>query len=335
MRRIPRAMPALAALLFTVAACTNGADDTQSGGADSNNEVASGNNGDREDITFIVYAGPEVEFFVPVVNGAKEAAEQLGANLDVQYASEDNAKQNNLIELATNRADGIAVSIQDSEAFTDTICQAHEKGIPVVSFNVDASEGPVLDCRLAFMGQGFEETGYLIGQRMIEEHGIGDGDTVFAPVEVPEAVYAVQRAAGLQQALEEVGATADVVGTGFNLSDVQTTEVQYLLGHPDTAAIIALGSSPLTVAPAASEEAAMDLPIGGFDLTEDIIAAIQDGEITATVDQQPFSQGYYAVTQLVLNLRYGLYPSGMNTGGSGLVDESNVDVVAELVGDIR
>jgi simple sugar transport system substrate-binding protein len=188
---------------------------------------------------------------------------------------------------------------------------------------------------MAFMGQDFVATGYLIGQRMIADHGIGEGDLVFAPVEAPEAVYAVQRAEGLKMAMEEVGATADVVGVGFNLADAQTTEVQYLLGHPETVAIVGLGSVPLTVAPAAVAEAGMDIPIGGFDLTAEIIAGIEDGTITATVDQQPYSQGFYAVTQLALYLKYGLYPSDMDTGGLGLVDASNVAFVKELTGTIR
>jgi simple sugar transport system substrate-binding protein len=90
---------------------------------------------------------------------------------------------------------------------------------------------------MAFMGQDFVATGYLIGQRMIADHGIGAGDLVFAPVEAPEAVYAVQRAEGLKMAMDEIGAVTEVVGVGFNLADAQTTEVQYLLGHPETVAI--------------------------------------------------------------------------------------------------
>lgn len=324
---------AAAAAGLLLASCTS-AEEAPQAGEQAGEPAGDADGGER--ISFIVYTDPSVEFFVPVVKGAEEAAEQLGVDLDVQYANEDTAEQNNLIETAVaSGVDAMAVSIQDDDAFTGSICQASESGTPVVSFNVDASAGEVLDCRLAFMGQDFVETGRLIGERMISEHGIGDGDIVFAPVEAPEAVYARQRFEGLQQALQQVGAEAELVGTGFNLSDVQSTIVQYLLGHPETAAIVALGSAPLTVAPAAVAEAGMDVPIGGFDLTADIVQAIQDGTITATVDQQPYSQGYYAVAQLALYLRYGLYPSDMNTGGTGLVDASNVDVVAPLVGEIR
>ncbi len=287
-------------------------------------------------ITFIIYTDASHEFWIPVVQGANDAAQMLGIDLDIQYGNSDPVTQNNLIETAiANKVDGIAVSIPDDDAYDETVCKAMKEGIPVVAFNVDDSKGAEGNCRMAFMGQDFVATGYLIAKRMIADHNIGKGDLVFTPVEWPEAVYANARRTGVQKALDEVGAKSDMVGTGGNLADVQTIEVQYLLGHPETKAIIALGAAPLTVAPKAVAEAKMNIPIGGFDLSPDIIAGIEDGTITATVDQQPYSQGFYAVTQLALYLRYGLYPSDMNTGGLGLVDKSNVATVKELVGKYR
>jgi len=41
------------------------------------------------------------------------------------------------------------------------------------------------------------------------------------------------------------------------------------------------------------------------------------------------------VAQLALYLKYGLYPSDMNTGGLGLVDKTNVEKVKEFVGKYR
>jgi simple sugar transport system substrate-binding protein len=287
-------------------------------------------------VTFIVYAGASVEFFVPVVNGAKDAAKLFNIDLDVQYGDGDPVKQNNLIETAiANKVGGIAVSIPDDSAFDEAVCKARQAGIAVVSFNVDDSEGASGNCRMAFMGQNFVETGYIIAQRMINDHGLKSGDLVLLTVEAPEAVYAVLRHRGAKQALDEAGIKSELLGTGFNLADAQTITAQYLIGHPETKAIIGLGSVPLTVAPAAVKEAQMNIPMGGFDLTNEIIKGIEDGTITATVDQQPYSQGFYAVTQIALYLNYGLYPSDMDTGGSGLVDKTSIDPVKALVGKIR
>ena len=287
-------------------------------------------------ITFIIYTAASVEFFIPVVNGAKDAAQMFGVDMDIEYGDSDLVKQNNLLETAiANKVNGIAVSIWDDEAFDENICNAIKAGIAVVSFNVDDSKGAAGNCRMAFMGQNFVETGYLIAKRMIDAAGLKKGDHVFAPVEAPDAVYARLRYQGVKQALDEIGATSETVGTGFDLAGAQTIEVQYLLGHPETKAIIGLGSVPLTVAPKAIQEAKMQIPLGGFDLTSEIIAGIENGTITATVDQQPYSQGFYAVAQLALYLKYGLYPSDMNTGGLGLVDKTNVEKVKEFVGKYR
>ncbi len=287
-------------------------------------------------VSLIIYTAASVEFFVPVVNGAKDAAQMFGVDLDIQYGDSDPVKQNTLIETAiANKVDGIAVSIYDDKAFDDSICKARQAGIAVVSFNVDDSQGAKGNCRMAFMGQNFVDTGYLIGQRMIKDAGLKAGDLVFAPVEAPTAVYATLRYQGLKKALDEVGIKSELVETKFDLAGAQTIEVQYLLGHPETKAIIGLGSVPLTVAPKAIAEAKMKIPLGGFDLTQDIIQGIEDGTIIATVDQQPYSQGFYAVAQLALYLKYGLYPSDMDTGGLGLVDKTNVATVKALVGTVR
>jgi simple sugar transport system substrate-binding protein len=288
-------------------------------------------------VTMIVYAAQSVEFFVPVTNGAKDAANMFGIDLDIQYSDGDPVKQNNQIETAiANKVDGLAVSISDDNAFSTNLCKAASSGMAVVSFNVDSSKGAAGGtCRMAFMGQNFVDTGYLIAQRMIKDAGIKSGDLVLTPVEAPEAVYAVQRYAGVKKAMDEIGAKTELLGTGFNLADAQTKEVQYLIGHPETKAIIGLGSVPLTVAPKAIQEAKMTIPLGGFDLTQDIITGIENGTIIATVDQQPYSQGFYAVAQLALYFKYGLYPSDMATGGLGLVDKTNVATVKALVGPVR
>ena len=76
--------------------------------------------------------------------------------------------------------------------------------------------------------------------------------------------------------------------------------VQYLVGHSDVKAIIALGEQPLDEALPSLQEAKLKVPVGGFDLSKDILDAIGKGDIVATVDQQPYSQGFFTVQQLAL-----------------------------------
>lgn len=288
------------------------------------------------DITMIIYASAGVPFFQPLELGANTAAEALNVNLDIQYAQNDTVRQNNIMETAlANDVDGLLVEIWDDNAFDAGVCSAIEAGTPVMGFNIDDSEGSAGNCRLAFVGQNFVDAGYTIGKRMIEEHGIGDGDVVFTPVEYPEAAYAVLRHKGVQNALDEVGAKADLVGVTDRLPEVLTAMTQYLIGNPDIDAIIGLGQQPMMMAQQSLDETGVDVPIGGFDVAPEILDGIASGRITATVDQQPYSQGFYAVAQMAHYIRYGLYPSDLNTGGRGLIDTSNYKSAVSHAGVTR
>lgn len=291
---------------------------------------------DPLDFTVIFFTDASVEFWNPAIQGVKDAAAQMGAEVDIQFGDGSPEKQNDIIQAAiVNGVDGIGLSIYNDDAFQDSICQAVEAGIPVIAFNVDHSKGASVSCRLAFIGQNFQQAGELIAARMIEEHGLGEGDLVLAPVEIPEATYAVERAAGVERQLATVGAKIEVIRSSTNPGEAQGIISQFLLGRPETKAIIGLGQTPTNVSPAAMKDVDMSLPLGGFDLSPDIADSIERGDLSATVDQQPYSQGYFTVVQLALNARFGLAPSDMDTGGSGLVDADNVSVAKSLMGTIR
>jgi len=173
--------------------------------------------------------------------------------------------------IASNVA-GIAVSIPDG-SLNKVVCDARAKNIPVVAFNTNGATDQGADCVQSFVGQDFVQSGALIAQRMINDGKIKAGDHVFCPVESPEQVYAVQRYAGVKQALSAIGATCEELGTGNDLAPAQATLVSYLLGHPKTAAIIALGGTPLSVAPAAIKKANMNIPIGPTPVKPDFYQA--------------------------------------------------------------
>jgi simple sugar transport system substrate-binding protein len=325
------------ALVAILAACSaggaaagssNSSTTTSSGGAG----LSGGTNINGKTILLEIKSGASNFFFVPVVNGAKAAAAMSGLKLQIQYGNDDDATMINQMNtaIASNVA-GIAVTVPDA-GLNKVVCDARTKSIPVVAFNTNGATGQGAECVQAFVGQDFVQSGYLIAQHMINLGKIKAGDHVFCPVESPDQVYAVQRYAGVKQALDAIGATCEVLGTGNDLAPAQGTMVSYLLGHPHTAAIIALGGTPLSVAPAAIKKANLNIPIGGFDLSQDILSAIKSGVITATVDQQPYIQGFQAVWNLALYLQYGITPSNINTSNRALIDSTNVDKVVPLVG---
>lgn len=300
--------------------------------------IAQDSSHDWSDINILVlhWSQSSNSFFGVVNQGVMDAAEDQGVTVDIQFGEEDPVQTSTILETAiANGVDANALGLADDEAYDQALCDATEKGIVVVTMNIDDSKGAEGTCRLAFMGQNFIDAGYALGKRMIEEHGIGEGDLVFTPVEAPEGTYAVLRHEGVQKALSEVGATSELLGVTNDHGTALNMMTQYLLGHPDTKAVIGLGQTPTSQAVQAIRDTGMDIPAGGFDISESILQNIADGDLTAAVDQQPYSQGYYAVTQAALAAKYGLYPSEMNTGGAGLVDSTNYQDAVEWSGITR
>lgn len=292
--------------------------------------------GDEYRFTMVIYGTQGNPFWAKVVAGANETADMLGVDVDIQYADNEADNQINILETAiTNQVDGIGIIINYNDAYDAVVERAMEEGIPVIAYNIDDTQGREGNARMAFIGQDFGVAGYLITRRLIEESGIGRGDHVVAPVEHPGAVYAQQRYEGVKRALDEVGATSEVLDTGgVSLEDTLDRLTQYLLGRPDTDAVLAMGGMPMEMAPQAISDAGLDIPNAGFDITKRIVENVLAGRSIATVDQQPYLQGSYTVTQLYLYNTYGLLPVDINTGGA-IIDESNAEIVLELADTVR
>ena len=92
-------------------------------------------------ILFLVWTAEEVEFFVPSINGAHDAAEDQGVNIYMEFGDSDTAKTNDILETAiANKVDGIAMTVWDDDAFDEIVCKAMDAGIPVVLHNIDDSQ---------------------------------------------------------------------------------------------------------------------------------------------------------------------------------------------------
>jgi len=291
---------------------------------------------EQYNFTMIIYGTSGNPFWIKVVNGTREAASLFGINVDVQFAEDDPVRQNNLIETAiANKVDGLGLCINIDDAYDENVKRAMDAGIPVVAYNVDDSQGAAGNARMAFVGQNFEVAGYAIAKRAIEVAGLKKGDHVVCPVEHPTAVYAAGRYAGVKKALDEVGCTSEVLDTGaISLEDTLTKLTQYLLGHKETKAVIALGQMPTEVAPQAIAEAGLDIPNAGFDISKTIVENILAGKTIATVDQQPFYQGFFTIAQLYYYRKYGLVPCDINTGAA-IIDKMNAKPILDFADTVR
>jgi simple sugar transport system substrate-binding protein len=287
-------------------------------------------------ITLIVHSCLGNSFWEPLLKGARDAAEMLHADVDFQNAEFDPAKQVNYIEQAiASKQDAILPMIAMPEAMTEPLKKAMAAGIKVIAINTDDPAGDAAGNREAYIGQNFVEAGELIGNRIVKDGNIGKGDKCLLPAESPEQHHQASRAEGVQNALHAVGAEGEILRTGDKPEDALNLISQYLLANPDTKCIIGLGNTPTSVIPQAVEEAGMAaLPNGGFDTSPQIMKNIVEGKTIATVDQQPYWQGFMGVVMATYEVRYGLAPANWNSS-NGLIDKDNADIVAQYSGTYR
>jgi len=292
--------------------------------------------GEQYRFTMIIFDRPGNAFWAKVVKGAEETAEILGVDADVQFANGDASRQNDIIETAiANGVDGLGVVLNYDDAYDESIQRAIDAGMAVIAFNIDDTQRGAGNARMAYIGQDMEEAGKMVAERLLAETELEAGDHVLCPVEYPDAVYAIQRYAGVRGVLEAHGIKSEVLNTGAaSVEDVLNKVTQYLIGHKETDAICAMGQMPLEASPRAAADAGIDVPIVGFDLSTQIARDINEGRVIATVDQQPFYQGCLTLTQLYFHAKYGLHPCDINTGGA-MVDKANVDRVIDLAATVR
>ena len=157
---------ATAAASALLAACSS----TSSSGSTSTASSAAGNFPSTPPwkFTFVNHVTTN-PFFVPTQYGLADAAALLGLPKPAWTGSATSSVPE--MVSATNaaissKANGIAVAVISSTAFTGPVKNAMNAGIPVVSYNADGNVGDPGTNRLAYIGQDLFVSGQALGQRI-------------------------------------------------------------------------------------------------------------------------------------------------------------------------
>lgn len=328
-KRAGLALVAVAASALILAGCTGGGSDAPAE-SDSGLESGYGSLAENRDAYFFTYYNPAGDpFWAQILQGGEDAAALGNLELTHQTADGDPDKMVDLVQTAiATEPSLIFMPFNEGEKWVGVACDAADAGITVVAYNVPAPE-TAADCVSGFVGQDFFEVGEIVGARLVEEAGLGSGDKVLLPAEEPEQAYAINRGGGVQASLDEVGAEGEFLRTSGNDEEALNSLTAWLTANPDVAAIAPLGGTPHRNVVAAMEAAGVTVPVVGFDTSPQVVAGIKNGDIIATADQQGYVQGFQAVTQGVLFLDFGLSPANINSGGRGLIDVTNVELLED------
>ena len=325
-RRLLKVALGLVLVLGTAAlvACGGSGDD---GGGDSDSVEQT----QSKDLTIaMVTHGDGGSFWAVAKKGAEDGAKAEGVELKYSESNNDPEKQAQLIEAAvTEKVDGLAVSAPNPDAIKGAVQKAVKAGIPVVTLNSGAEESADLG---AFTHVGQTET--IAGRGAGEKLDAAGAKKILCVIHEQGNVGLNQRCEGVKDGFGGSVENLQVAGT----NDVSTTltEIQSKL-ESDSRSTACWRSTRTSRSPRAtpSRAASSNAKVATFDLSGDVVAAVQDGSILFAVDQQQYLQGYLPVVFLTLNNTNANTVGGGQPvlTGPGFVTKENAATVQKLAED--
>jgi ribose transport system substrate-binding protein len=261
-------------------------------------------------------------YFVPIVDtgaywnpmkkGAEDAAKEYGYTLVTKTSpsAEPSKKEKHIgfIKEATAKdVAGIAVAPIEKKAFVSPIKAAMDKDIPVITFDADLENEAD---RTAYVGTDNVSAGKQLGIQAateMKEKGITSGSIAIVCVDVAQPTM-IDREKGIKEGFEEVyGADAKKFKFLATIQDNdQPSESKkqlegYISANKDLVTVFSLGSEGPDVGVMSAIESqgkAGEILHYGFDYTDTWLKGIEDGRITAIVDQDAYQIGYQVIENL-------------------------------------
>jgi simple sugar transport system substrate-binding protein len=291
---------------------------------------------DNAGITIVLVAGDLTDpFFSALKKGADDAAQQLGVKFEyipANIVAPDLAKA--LQTAIASQPAGLAYGDWFPNAEDPIVTEAAKSGIPVVAVNAATANWADTGA-FALVGQSDYQAGVLGGELLAK---LG-AHHVLCVNHAPGAANLEQRVKGLADALKKSGADSTVLNVpaadATNPGKVTQAIQGALSSDSKVDAIFTLGSAVAADAVRAVQQQNLGdkVKIGSVDLSTAVLNQIEDGKIAFTIDQQPYLQGYYAVSILAQNAIYGMHLVGEVATGPLAIDKSTVDRVLKVNGE--
>jgi simple sugar transport system substrate-binding protein len=276
-------------------------------------------------------------FWSVAANGVNDAAADMGVEVNYNAPGTfDMVEMASLIDAAVaSQPDGLVVSLPDADALGPSIEAAVDAGIPVITMNSGSDVFADLGV-LVHVGQTEFEAGLIAGQRFAEE---GVQNPICLNQEVGNAALDL-RCEGF---FEGLGIQGEVVPVDLN-DPTGTTETVagVLASNPDIDGILTLGPTGATPTLQALTDAGKlgDIAFATFDLSPEVLEAIDRGDMLFAIDQAQYLQGYLPIVFLTKYLETGALPLGsvdrvLLTGPQVVTADTAADVIQASADGLR
>ena len=330
MIRSKRALSALAIVsagLFGTAACSSqgGAQEQQQAQAGSSAQAAApaAAQGQRYTIAMVTHEAPGDTFWDKIRAGAQAAAERHNIQLNYSNDNSGPGQSTKIQNQVDSNVNGLAVTLSATEQVRGAVKAAGDKNIPTVAFNQGIDQYEDYGASMYF-GSDEQLAGQTAGQRITQ----AGGRKVLCIIQEQGSTALETRCAGVKRGAPN---TENLYVDGTDLAAVTSTIQSKLATDRSIDNIVTLGAPIALAALQSKTQAGSQAKVVTFDLNADAAKAIQDGQIELSIDQQPYVQGYMAVTSLWLQLtnRNDLGGGRPVLTGPSFVDKSNIAAVAE------
>ncbi|WP_379690135.1 substrate-binding domain-containing protein [Halomicroarcula sp. GCM10025817] len=300
-------------------------------------------------MAFVVHNGTN-QFFTPVIAGMNDALNKLGWT--GEFVGPNGNNQSKQVEIMNTKIssleanhDLLGTTVLDASSYAAPVKRAMDKGVTVVQYNTTVNDwdfdfmmeefGNVLP----YVGQNQFPAGNAVGitayEKAQEKLGSDTQLTVLPCIGVPGHPALQARTDGIVNAigaqdnvevLEQLNVSTDVSQATTRVNDAYqaNNDINVILGSGFW--------GPAAAAKLVENEGLQDeIIVGGFDLPESTLNGIQNGTVTFTVGQDPYSQGFQPVMLGYEYVDRGIPMKDYITGVE-IVDESNVEFAVQRSG---
>jgi ribose transport system substrate-binding protein len=243
-------------------------------------------------------------FFVTLADGAQAAANAAGATLIIADAQDDPAREaTNIEDLIAQNVSALLINPTDADAIVPSIQKANAAGIPVFTIDRGAAGGTVV----SHIASDNVAGGRLAGEFLC--NALGGSGRVVELEGIAGTSAARDRGAGFNAYLSESCAGVTVVArqtANFNRAEGLSVFENILQAEAEINGVFAHNDEMILGAIEAAKAAGRaGITFVGFDAVDDAVAAVNAGDLAATVAQQPAVMGQLGVETALSSLAGG------------------------------
>ncbi len=243
----------------------------------------------------VAMADFKIPFFVRMMKGMEGAADRLGANLDIQDGKSDpNVQMSQIETFIIQKKDLVIIVAAQLDALVPVADKCIAAGIPIVTVNRQLGEGPDI---VTYVGCD-DRTGGSIQGEILDELLAGNGNIVLCQGSLGSSPQ-VMREQGLEDYISKNAPGINILAKqpedwdkAKTIVVVENFLLKYKKGEID--AIVLQGPYEALGAVEAVKSSGRDELLGKivcFDLPQEVVDSIHEGEIYGTVLQDPQEQG--------------------------------------------